>query len=98
MPNLYSWLHNIEILLSNFFPFIPSRLVTPAICINKDISICYMANGLGGRCSHPCVRVAGAAYIIGTDVHNLKVLGPTVRCFQLLPIKVHKCYLHLHLC
>lgn len=37
-------------------------------------------------------------YIIWTDVHNLKVSCPTVKCLQLLSIKVHKCYLHLHLC
>lgn len=45
--------------LSNFLAFIVAQLITQTICINKDVSICCMANGLRGRCFYPCIHVTG---------------------------------------
>lgn len=45
--------------LSNFLAFIITQLITQTICINKDVSICCMANGLRGRCFYPCIHVTG---------------------------------------
>lgn len=45
--------------LSNFLSFIIAQLITQTICINKDASICCMANGLRGRCFYPCIHVTG---------------------------------------
>ena len=36
----------------------------PSNHLHKDVSICYMANGLRGRCFHPPVHVTGAGDII----------------------------------
>lgn len=46
--------------LSNFLAFITAQLITQTICINKDVSICSMANGLRGRCFYPHIHVTGS--------------------------------------
>lgn len=59
MPRYFPILSNALKSLSNFPAFIISQLITQTICINKDVSICRMANGLRGRCFYPCIHVTG---------------------------------------